>query len=109
MLFGTALLTTIDILIEESLFKSANSDIRNVALILGHFLSFAQDMKEMCRANEDGWRKIVLARADEHGIEPYLTRTDHVISDIRKSSDVTNSDSEETPRPAKRAQKGNAS
>ena len=54
MLFGTALLTTIDILIKESLFKSGNSDIRNIALIFGHFLNFVHDTKGMCKANEDG-------------------------------------------------------
>ena len=96
MLFGTALLTTIDILVKESLFKSENSDIRNLALILGHFLNFVHDMKEMCKAIEDGWKKIVLERADEHGVEPYM------ISEIRESDDDTNSDHSDidgTPRP----------
>lgn len=102
MLFGTALLTTIDILIKESLFKSENSDIRNLALILGHFLNFVHDTKEMCKANEDGWKKIVLERADEHGIEPYMISIDHIISEIRDSNDDANSDDSNedgTPRP----------
>lgn len=107
MLFGTALLTTIDILIKRSLFKSEGSDVRNLALILGHFLNFVHDMKEMCKANEDGWKKIVLERADEHGIEPYMISIDHAISeirdgDIRDSNDDANSDisnEDGTPRP----------
>lgn len=108
MLFGTALLTTIDVLIEKGLFKSEDSDIRNIGLILGHFLKFAHDSKEMCMANEDGWKKIVLERADEHGIKPHMTSIDHIISEIRESNDDTNSDEDETPRPEKGTKKENA-
>ena len=84
MLFGTALLTTIDILINQSIFKSENSEIRNIALILGHFLSFVHEIKELCRANEDGWKRRVLERADEHEIKPDMISIDPVISEIRK-------------------------
>lgn len=99
MLFGTALLTTIDILIKNSLFKSENSDIRNIALILGHFLNFVHDMKEMCVANEDGWKATVLERADEHEIKPYMISINHIISEIREGKDDATSDEDGTPRP----------
>lgn len=99
MLFGTALLTTIDILIKNSLFRSGNSDVRNVALIVGHFLNFVHDMKEMCTANEDGWKKILLERADEHEIKPHMISINHVISDISKSSNDATPDEAETVRP----------
>lgn len=94
MLFGTALLTTIDILVKEGFFKSKNSEIRNVALIIGHFLNFVHDMKDMCPANEDGWKRTVLERADEHGIKPHMISINHVIDEIRKSEDRTVSDDE---------------
>ncbi|KAL9130195.1 MAG: hypothetical protein Q9175_007084 [Cornicularia normoerica] len=99
MLFGTALLTTIDILIKNSLFRSGNSDVRNVALIVGHFLNFVHDMKEMCTANEDGWKKILLERADEHEIKPHMISINHVISDISKSNNDATPDEAETARP----------
>ena len=99
MLFGTALLTTIDILIQNNLFKSENSQIRNIALILGHFLHFAHDMKEVCRANEDGWKRTVLVRADEHGIELESTSTDYNLSDISEYDDHAIADEDVPLRP----------
>ena len=85
MLFGTALLTTIDILVKENLFNSQGSDIRNVALVLGHFLNFAHDVEETCRANEDGWKTKVLDLADAHDIKPLMISIERVISEIRTS------------------------
>ena len=99
MLFGTALLTTIDILIKENLFKSQDSDIRNVALVLGHFLNFAHDMKETCRANEDGWKTKVLDRADANDIKPLMINIEHVISEIRTSKADATSDEDESAKP----------
>ena len=97
MLFGTALLTTIDILIQERLFKSQDSDIRNVALVLGHFLNFAHDMKETCRANEDGWKTKVLDLADAHDIKPLMIGIERVISKIRTSkADAPSNEDEPT-------------
>lgn len=84
MLFGTALLTAIDILLKKDLFKPDNSEIRNTPMILGQFLNFVHDMKEMCTANEDGWKRTVLERADTHGINPFMISLDHVINEIRK-------------------------
>ena len=100
MLFGTALLTTIDILIKERLFKSQDSDIRNVALVLGHFLNFAHDMEETCRANEDGWKTKVLDLADAHDIKPLMIGIERVISEIRTSKADATSDEDE-PRKSK--------
>ena len=98
MLFGTALLTTIDILVKENLFKSQNTDIRNVALILGHFLNFAHDMEETCRANEDGWKTNVLDLADAHDIKPLMIGIERVISEIRTSKADATSDEDESPK-----------
>ena len=85
MLFGTAFLTTIDILVKENLFNSQGSDIRNVALVLGHFLNFAHDVEETCRANEDGWKTKVLDLADAHDIKPLMISSKRVVSEIRTS------------------------
>ena len=99
MLFGTALLTTIDILIKDNLFKAEDSPIRDIALILGHFLEFAHDMKEICEAKEDEWTEKVLERADQHGIKPYIINNDHVISEMRNGKEDTASDEDGTPKP----------
>lgn len=99
MLFGTALLTTIDILIKNSLFKSENSPIRDIALILGHFLDFVHNTKHICKANEDGWKEMVLERADQHGIKPHTTSIDHFNSAIRGDGEDATSDEDGTPRP----------
>ena len=98
MLFGTALLTTIDILIKERLFKSQDSDIRNVALVLGHFLNFAHDMEETCRANEDGWKTKVLDLADAHDIKPLMIGIERVISEIRTNKADATSDEDESTK-----------
>ena len=101
MLFGTALLTTIDVLINEKLFKSKDTEIRNIALILGHFLKFAPEMTEMCSANEDGWKKIVLERVDEYGMKSDLLNINHIISEIENAieDDDTTSSEDDFPKP----------
>lgn len=99
MLFGTALLTTIDILVSENLFKSQDSDIRNVALVLGHYLNFSHDMEELCRANEDGWKSKVLDLADAHDIKPLMISTERVISEIRTSKAHATPDEDESAKP----------
>ena len=53
-------------------------------------------------ANEDGWKKVVLERADEHGIKPQMISLDRVISEIRKAKDDATSDEDETPKPKAR-------
>lgn len=99
MLVGTALRTTIDILIKERLFKSEDSDIRNITLILGHFLNLVHDMKDTCIANENRWGIMVLERADERGFKPHLISINHVIREIREGRDDATSDGDGTPRP----------
>ena len=98
MLFGTALLTVIDILLKKDLFKSDNSEIRNIPVVLGQFLNFVHSMKEMCAANEDGWKRTVLERADTHGMKPFMISLDRVINEIRKGGENTVSDDESGSR-----------
>ncbi|KAL8656957.1 MAG: hypothetical protein Q9226_002405 [Calogaya cf. arnoldii] len=69
MLIGTALLSSIDVLKSHKLFHSdSNTEVRNIGLILCHYLQFAYDQREIPRLNEAGWTKLVIQRAEEHGI-----------------------------------------
>lgn len=68
MLIGTALLTTIDVLISQGLFTNNSSKIRNIGLILSLFLEFAEDEGEIPSCNEDGWNAVVVEKADAHGV-----------------------------------------
>ena len=69
MLIGTALLSALDVLISHNLFHSnRNTVIRNIGLILCHYIHFGQTWTERCRANEAGWMKVVIRKAQEHGV-----------------------------------------
>ena len=50
------------------LFQNDSPDLPNVALILSLFLQFAENWKGTCRLNEDGWKYIVVDRADKQGV-----------------------------------------
>lgn len=63
MLIGTALLTAIDVLIERKLFGYGSTEVRNLGLILCHFIRFAHDYKDLCRKNENGWQHLVSTKA----------------------------------------------
>ena len=68
-LFGTALLSTIDILIQEDLFKEGSS-VRNIGLILSLFIGFAEDCcGDLCEKGENDWKKRVVLTAQDHGVE----------------------------------------
>ena len=68
MLIGTALLTAIDILVEQDLFGDDSTEVRNVDLILCHFLRFAHNHKDLCQKNENGWQDHVSTRARRHQV-----------------------------------------
>lgn len=68
-LFGTALLSTNDILIQGDLFKEGSS-IRNLGLILSLFIGFAEDCcSDLCQEGESDWTKRVVLMAQDHGVE----------------------------------------
>jgi len=95
MLIGTALLATIDALIKKDLFKNGNSEIRNIGLVLSHFLRFVAETSETCRLNEDGWKAEVVKKADEHGVTIQgLSGVDELIESIYEG--VNDSESEES-------------
>ena len=68
MPIGAAILTAIDCLIEEGLFEMGSRS--GIFSILGLVLEFAVEIEEMCTINEDGWRFIILQKADQHGATP---------------------------------------
>lgn len=96
MLTGTALLTTIDLLIKKGWFTNNSSEIRNIGLVLSQFLRFVEDEKDCCQRNEDGWKAVVVNKADTHGvIIQGLAGTEKLVEAIRavpfdNSSDPVN-------------------
>lgn len=75
-MYGTALLSTIDILLEQDLFKK-DSSIRNLGLILSLFIKFTGCIGDLCQDGEDDWKKDVFKIARRHGIElkgPYAIK-----------------------------------
>lgn len=72
-LIGTALLTTLEVLIEHNLFTppSSTNPIRNIGFVLAQFLKSdtAKLDSELCRGNETGWLIEVVKMADEHKVE----------------------------------------
>ena len=96
MLIGTALLTTIDVLIAQGLFTNTSSKIRNLGLVLSLFLQFVEDEGETASCNEDGWKAVVVERADACGvIIQGLVDIDELVQDIRDSAYDSDSDEEE--------------
>jgi hypothetical protein len=68
-LLGTALLSTITVLIEEGSFKATDTSIRNLGLVLSFWLNFITDIcDEMCSNGESDWVMKLVQMADEHGV-----------------------------------------
>ena len=95
MLIGTALLSAIDVLISHNLFHSnANTVIRNIGLILCHYIQFAQEWTERCRANEAGWTKVAISKAQKHGVRiEGFYGVEKVLDKALNASDAGNSTS----------------
>ena len=86
MLFGIALLTTIDALLQQNLFKDKQPEIPNLGLVLALFVQSTWDSRytmnsshrkdaykspfnnDVCLNNENGWAAEVVSLADQHGI-----------------------------------------
>ena len=86
MLFGIALLTTIDALLQENLFKRQESKVPNLGLVLALFIKSTWDLplctwdlaskglykspfnNSICANNENGWAAEVISLADQHGV-----------------------------------------
>ena len=86
MLFGIALLTTIDALLQENLFKGRESKVPNLGLVLALFIKSTWDLppctwdlarkglykspfnNSICVNNENGWAAEVISLADQHGV-----------------------------------------
>lgn len=86
MLFGIALLTTIDALLQQNLFKDKQPKIPNLGLVLALFVQSTWDSRctmnsshskdaykspfnnDVCLKNENGWAAEVVSLADQHGV-----------------------------------------
>ncbi|CAF9912809.1 MAG: hypothetical protein ALECFALPRED_008311 [Alectoria fallacina] len=87
MLFGIALLTTIDALLKQKLFKDNEPKVPNIGLVLALFLQSTWNLpnctmnsshsKDVCKSpfnndicvnNENGWAAEVISLADQHGV-----------------------------------------
>ena len=76
MLVGSMILYVLDLLSQVDNVRDQNdkllrnhSELPNVGLVLALFLQFAEDSREMCRLNEDGWKRLIVKKADEFGID----------------------------------------
>ncbi|KAL9117753.1 MAG: hypothetical protein Q9187_005708 [Circinaria calcarea] len=96
-LIGTALLSTINTLIQEDLFKEG-STIRNLGLILSLFIKFAEETcSDLCEKGESDWTKRVVLMAQDHGVEikgPY--GIEEQLQNIRKKITGDQDDGEDT-------------
>ena len=86
MLCGIALLTTIDALLQQNLFKDKQPEIPNLGLVLALFVQSTWDSRcamnsshskdaykspfnnDVCLNNENGWAAEVVGLADQHGV-----------------------------------------
>ena len=89
MLIGTAILTSIDHLIDGKFFND-DSEIRNLGFIIALLLQFVVEFEETCTTNEDGWRFSVLKRADQYNVTirgSYNKNSDAIMDSIRNDMD----------------------
>ncbi|KAL8986810.1 MAG: hypothetical protein Q9169_008754, partial [Polycauliona sp. 2 TL-2023] len=83
MLIGTALLSTVDLLISVNLFHPSSS-LRNIGSIIALLLEFAVSYEETCDNNEDGWRLVVVRKMDLYGIKVHgLKQGGGYMNDLR--------------------------
>lgn len=87
MLFGIALLTTIDALLQQNLFKDKEPKVPNLGLVLALFIQSTWNSlscimntyhsrdaykspfnNDICVNNENGWAAEVVSLADQHGV-----------------------------------------
>lgn len=103
-MFGTAILTTIDILIEHNLSSDSSSEVRNVGLVLSQLLRFASDMEDLCgRENDHGWKQVLVRLADKHGVEIKGRKDiDEVVQNIREEDEDEDEEQQEAREKAGR-------
>ena len=95
MLIGTALLSAVDVLISHNLFHSSNNTVvRNIGLILCHYINFGHLWAERCRNNEAGWMGVVISKAQAHGVRiEGFYGMEEIIDKALKASRTTSSTS----------------
>lgn len=86
MIMGTALLTTISLLIKYGLFRDGNPVIRNLGLVLSNFLFSEACDGGLCASNEHGWSKVVVRLADKHGVTiTGVSEVEDIVDEIRET------------------------
>ena len=108
MLFGVALLTTINTLLQQNLFKDDEPKISNLGLVLALFIqstwtspsstgnSFrgkdaykSPFTNDICVSNENGWAAEVVRLADQHGVRINGVKSiDLIVERWRRSQNV---------------------
>ena len=59
------------------------------------FLQFAADESEIAEGNEDGWKNVVVEKADAHGVTIQgLVGSNELVQSIREEGDDSDSDTE---------------
>lgn len=108
MLFGIALLTTIDALLQQNVFRDNESKVPNLGLVLALFIQSTWNSpactmnsfhskdaykspfnNDICVNNENGWAAEVVSLADQHGVRIHGLKTIDFIVDrwrLRKKS-----------------------
>ncbi len=96
MLIGSMLLHMLDLLEKldldrdesHKLLRSNSTEIPNLSIILSHYLQAIEDFKGTCRLNEDGWKHLLLDKADKHGIEIRgLSETERLVNALRNETE----------------------
>ena len=71
-------------------------EIRNIGLIISQYLQFAVDEDETCHFNENGWKALVVAKADTHNVALQgLAGIDMIIDGIRSEDEDRESDGDD--------------
>ena len=91
-MFGTALLTTIDLLISRKVF-TPDSELCNIGLILAKFFNVTTNVGDdkLCKRGENGWKNVVVRLADKHSVE--ISGVYRIEDTVDKTRNTTTPDS----------------
>lgn len=93
---GVTILSTLDTLIEGGLFKNDSATVRNIGLMLCHFLKFAHTVYDTCQNNENGWAVAIIKLAEKHNVKIQgMAGIDETVESLRDDLDCEDEDSEE--------------
>ena len=97
MLIGTMLLHVLELFEkvdaqlrddDHKLLRNDSEELPNLGMVLALFLVFVEDQKETCRLNEDGWKYLIVKKADQVGIEIRGENLGTKIRDQKRAGDI---------------------